>query len=65
MRQWGETITLFHLLSADETIWKFFSNSATVSVTKDGDRVCDGLRMVSAVSYTWTCKLPGKQFRKN
>lgn len=42
-----------------------FHQSATVSVTKDGDRVCDGLRMVSTVSYTWTCKLPGKQFRKN
>lgn len=43
-----------------------FHRSATVSITKDGDRVCDGLRMVSTVSYTWTCELPGtERFRKN
>lgn len=26
-----------------------FHQSATVSVTKDGDRVCDGLRIISTV----------------
>lgn len=43
-----------------------FLQSTTLSVTKDGDRVCDGLRMVSTASYTWTCESPGTEgCRKN
>lgn len=43
-----------------------FHQSATVSVTKDGERVCDGWRKVSTASYTWTCESPRtEQFRKN
>lgn len=43
-----------------------FLQSATLSVTKDGDTVCDGLRMVSTASYTWTCESPGTEgCRKN